>query len=313
MKEVSLKIIIITFLFFTSCWGTYQLTFFLAEKYYFDKFFYRKSALFGYNENYSERGILFYNNNNAALEKRIKDLRNLLALNQSSQILGANDNNKFKVAVIGDSFVYGLGVRAEDRFSSLLEKKLNKLLPTEVFNLGIPGHNTLENYTKYLLAEETFRPDLYIFAVLQNDLVLLGNLNNGYYNDYPTEQATLKQLMTVCDKPEFIPIPNQQRSWEQLLEEEIYPSSFDQYANICYFREIIKKIDKGKTIFLFYDSPGQYEEREDKNTIDMNLEVTNKLASIIRQAEGEVLFCDANFLKDAQVSNMEGHPSKSAH
>lgn len=46
----------------------------------------------------------------------------------------------FRVAIVGDSFAYGNGLRVEERFSNLLQAALPA--GTEILNFSVPGHNT---------------------------------------------------------------------------------------------------------------------------------------------------------------------------
>src|SRR5258706_9667952 len=45
-----------------------------------------------------------------------------------------------RIAVLGDSFVFGSGVDADARMTNLLEARLGG--PTEVLNFGVPGYGT---------------------------------------------------------------------------------------------------------------------------------------------------------------------------
>ena len=75
-----------------------------------------------------------------------------------------------RVAVIGDSFVYGWGVNLEDTWVRLVEKKLNESgMNVEFINLGKPGAGP-PYYAE--LAEKVLpllRPDFVLVAPLQGD------------------------------------------------------------------------------------------------------------------------------------------------
>lgn len=49
----------------------------------------------------------------------------------------------FRVAVVGDSFTFGNGIAAGDRYSAVMPR----MLPAgfEVLNFGVPGNNTIEH------------------------------------------------------------------------------------------------------------------------------------------------------------------------
>lgn len=90
----------------------------------------------------------------------------------------------YRIAVLGDSFVWGIGVADESRFTEILER----LLPgTEVLNFGVSGYGPIQYYL--MLDEVTqFNPDLVILSFcLANDYE--DNVfyqRYGYYKPYAT-------------------------------------------------------------------------------------------------------------------------------
>ena len=57
--------------------------------------------------------------------------------------------NRYRIAIIGDSLTFGKGIAEQDRFSNLLEQRLNsenrrRDFSYEVLNFGRPGANTLD-------------------------------------------------------------------------------------------------------------------------------------------------------------------------
>lgn len=77
--------------------------------------------------------------------------------------LGALRPGTLRILVLGDSVVFGLGVRAEDAFPRALERALGQQQPIQVLNGGVPGYGTLQEIK---LFEETV-------GVLQPDVVLV--------------------------------------------------------------------------------------------------------------------------------------------
>jgi hypothetical protein len=68
---------------------------------------------------------------------------------------------KFRVAVLGDSFVEALQVDLDQTFPKLIEKQLHD---TEVMNFGISGQGQVEELLTYRQYVRPFKPDLVILA-----------------------------------------------------------------------------------------------------------------------------------------------------
>jgi hypothetical protein len=84
-----------------------------------------------------------------------------------------------RIAFVGDSFVWGYDVEAEDRFTD----RLRTLLPGwEIVNLGVSGYGTAQ---ELLLLEEHFddyRPKIVFLVYQQHDDV--DNMSNQFYGYY---------------------------------------------------------------------------------------------------------------------------------
>jgi hypothetical protein len=74
----------------------------------------------------------------------------------------------YRIAVVGDSFTFGNGVRQEDRYSDLLQARLPSHF--EVLNFGAPGANTPEhrNLVTHLLSD--VHPDFVLLQWYINDM-----------------------------------------------------------------------------------------------------------------------------------------------
>src|SRR5258708_8533971 len=80
--------------------------------------------------------------------------------------VGPKDPNRYRIAIIGDSFTWGQGIQARDRFSNLLEGFLGSHY--EVLNFGIPGNNMPEQLNQLDLVLE-LRPDFVLLQLYIND------------------------------------------------------------------------------------------------------------------------------------------------
>ncbi len=79
-----------------------------------------------------------------------------------------------RVAVVGDSFVFGIGVNYDDSLRPQLGSELARRWPNrsfEILNLGIPGNNLASHVEMVELVTERLDPDVVILALtLANDL-----------------------------------------------------------------------------------------------------------------------------------------------
>jgi hypothetical protein len=73
----------------------------------------------------------------------------------------------YRIAVVGDSFTYGNGIRQEDRYSDLMQAQL----PThfEVLNFGQPGANTPEHRHRVEMLLPQIHPDFVLLQWYVND------------------------------------------------------------------------------------------------------------------------------------------------
>jgi lysophospholipase L1-like esterase len=80
--------------------------------------------------------------------------------------VGPKDPNRYRIAVIGDSFTWGQGIEERDRFSNLLEGFLGSQY--EVLNFGRPGNNMPEHLNEIELVLP-LRPNFVLLQLYVND------------------------------------------------------------------------------------------------------------------------------------------------
>lgn len=74
----------------------------------------------------------------------------------------------YRITVVGDSFTFGNGIRAEQRFSNEIQASLGSGF--EVLNLGVPGHNTPEHLELVTHEVVTLHPDFVLLQWFVNDV-----------------------------------------------------------------------------------------------------------------------------------------------
>ena len=80
----------------------------------------------------------------------------------------------YRIAIIGDSIAFGLGVKRDQTFSSKLERLLNKYFSPpgvsfEVLNFGVTGYSVTQIMENVRVRTLKFDPDLLIYAYCLND------------------------------------------------------------------------------------------------------------------------------------------------
>jgi hypothetical protein len=80
----------------------------------------------------------------------------------------ANDRPKRRIAVVGDSFSFGLEVPFEDSWAHRLQQALGP--ETQVLNFGVDGYGVDQAYLRYMRDARPWKPDLVIFGFINHDL-----------------------------------------------------------------------------------------------------------------------------------------------
>lgn len=98
--------------------------------------------------------------------------------------------NTFRIVGLGDSCLFGWGVRGEETSLSILERVLNKNTSThkyEVLNFGVPAYNTAIEAEVFLKKCLEYDPDLVLLHFFANDYDI------PYFIKSPQSYATLRK------------------------------------------------------------------------------------------------------------------------
>jgi hypothetical protein len=208
--------------------STYKFCYFIAEKYFFDKFFFNKSTAHGYWTINQSRLSDFGD--------RSKDLA--IILSDNIQTLGATDDGSYKIAIIGDSYVWGQGIRNDQRFVKILEQKLNRIRSTKIISLAESGDNIFDHYQKYLSAKKYYGSvNLFVFGLLYNDLLF----NPPDTSPYHTPEYLQSVSNFGCTGPEI---------FSSAKNENVYQTFDPNSLNYCSYKQIIKLFPKDNAIYL---------------------------------------------------------------
>lgn len=76
-----------------------------------------------------------------------------------------------RIVIVGDSWTFGLGVEADETFTSQLEKLLTRDGGKwQVYNLGMPGWNTTNQLAALRTLFSRVKPDVVVFCPTSNDI-----------------------------------------------------------------------------------------------------------------------------------------------
>ncbi len=96
---------------------------------------------------------------------------NVLGVRESWDAIDPDDD-RVRVAMLGDSFTFGEGVERDETFCHLVGERLSPAVPQGVLtiNLGYPGTAPGEQHDLYLDTAEAIRPDHVLHVIYLNDL-----------------------------------------------------------------------------------------------------------------------------------------------
>ena len=247
------------------------------------------------------------------LYPRVEDLKRLLLSEELQRTQFPEHDQEFVIAVIGDSTSNGVGVRVGQRYVDILEKKLNKIRPTRIYNFSQPGDNIVDHFVKFELSEKYLKPDLVIFALYYNDLMDLDG------SRYLSNQDKLNELSVNC-----LPLFSEAKSSTQQLDEKefleayVLPTYQEDYGNLCVYRSFLEKVEKSNTAVLYFNmAPSEDRESQDPLMVESQ-KIVNKTAYIleeeIEKTSDTHMFRVPDFLTHySVVSEKELHHSSKTH
>lgn len=281
---------------------SFFICFFVGEKYFFDELFQNKSNLHGYC-------IRWPSKKNLTCKKRVDEynkLRNIDINNPNNNEIHIEKFNKEKytIAVIGDSYVWGLGVRYSQTLPKVLQKKLSNKYSVEVISLSYPGHAIVDYYVDYLIAEKIYKPDLYIFVLVGND-AFIDSSSYSYLKKY------FSNLVNYCAEsfPTIEPVIMHDNLWHR--EMEFYNSSWTNEVNMCLINKVLPSMPNNNAIYFISDD--YFENNSYAYTmLSQTLEKHDK--NILNGSQGKDIekykkYFDGSNVFKLNVSKIERHPS----
>lgn len=296
---------------------SYGLAAWIAEIYYFDKFFFYKSIQHGY---WIPGKPLMLKD----FGSRAEDLVNLekdFWSKEQSNVLGTMDDQSFyTIAVIGDSYVWGQGVKFKETVSQLLEKQLSKYRKTKVLSLANAGDSILDYLLTFQMAKKIYMVDLYIFVLVDNDLLLKPSKEKIYSkmeiftqcrDGFPGQSVvwSLDNIYTyLATQSSYLPLREAEMQIAHNLND-----SWSNEINLCILDKSLININEERSIFFV----SQYYYEEDKNWkkyINF-LSKNNKTVMYITESKKLQQYIKYWFnpKENFTLSQKDGHPSRLLH
>ncbi len=135
---------------------------------------------------------------------------NAKSLRSNRVVAYKKPSNTFRILVLGDSIIFGIGVNNENLFSSVLEEKLNQKIPDknfEVINASAPGWGPVEYYLYMKNEGYKYSPDLIIINQSIDDVLLIPqdrvDFKNLKYQQTSQDiaQITFDEVLTLPQSP----------------------------------------------------------------------------------------------------------------
>ena len=117
---------------------------------------------------------------------------NNLGFRSSNDVSSHKKSGVNRISVFGDSYTAGDGVSNGKRYTDILEKRINNI---EVFNFGLPGSGTDQQYLVYNEYAKDLKNDIVIITVLVENIIR----NTSHYRNYMNDNGELVCYM----KPYF--------------------------------------------------------------------------------------------------------------
>lgn len=145
-----------------------------------------------------ERFTLFVPHENVRVEVRTRSSIELTAVKESRLELHPGQT---RIMTLGDSYMYGAGVNANENLPSVLKTLANQDLPKHqpealVLDLSRPANNMKDNYTSFEHYVERYSPNIVVLAYSLND-------SQGWLGEGPPPDPAIKKDGRVKQKTSF--------------------------------------------------------------------------------------------------------------
>jgi len=202
-----------------------------------------------------------------------------------------------RIVFLGDSFVWGFDVEKQERFT---EKLRSKLANVSIYNLGISGYGTDQEFLLLTRQYDFYKPDI-VFLVFCTDNDHEDNSHNfirggGYFKPYFITEGKHLTLQGV-------PVP---KSWRYFIKQH------DILSYSCWFRLMTK-------LYFKYLGPPRLEVKDPTFVIIKNMDqyVKDRGAQFIVGLQGDDpnlrQYLESSHIPFIDLSNPYIYPSHGRH
>lgn len=155
-------------------------------------------------------------------------------------------SNQFRIVAIGDSFTIGMGLNDSQRYSEILEKKLDESMEKDVkvLNMGLGGAG-MKDYYQILYNKGTrYDPDMVIIGQTLNDAVSRENHDRRLKKTYEKFNISSVEELKSSDDAEsyFHNLRNDQKKWKD-SEFRTYAARINELGSQKQYEVVFYKLD----------------------------------------------------------------------
>ncbi len=160
------------------------------------------------------------------------DIINGQALRSAREYSPRADAGTLRVAVFGDSFVYGSEVAGERAWPFRLEQSRQDL---EILNYGVPGYGPDQAYLRFLSAGDALAPDVVVLGIATPGLSRILTVSAVFRN--PSPDFIAKPRFVLDDAGALELIPNPLRRLEDARRYRDDPAAIRELGEFDYWYE----------------------------------------------------------------------------
>jgi lysophospholipase L1-like esterase len=143
---------------------------------------------------------------------------------------GPREPARLRIVTVGDSFVFGEGVKSGDCFQRVLERMLVKSdHSAEVLNLGVNGYDTRDEIVALGSHLERFDPDIVIWGYVLNDI------HRPFFDAWPLLIKTLDRRRKIKTSSHLIRYV-QDRLWRRFDSKRFVAAMIEMYEAEKYWK-----------------------------------------------------------------------------